>query len=129
MGSKKISPSPELFECETCGFETSQEPMLAEHMREHRDTLGLECVMRCRACCFESEYAPFLWGHIQKKRHKAVVFYMKALAEKKKKLEAYSLLEYVYGEKTANKVIRDVCGNEKERFPSNVDPTKWPFSS
>ncbi|BAU79976.1 hypothetical protein A9K97_gp375 [Tokyovirus A1] len=124
MGSNK---NPELFECETCGFATSKEHELGEHMREHNETLGLQCIMRCHACCFESDYAPLLWGHIQKKRHKAIIFYMKAQAEGKKKLDAYSLLEYVYGEKTANKVVRDVCGNERERFPSSVDPKKWPF--
>nr|WQM86981.1 hypothetical protein [Marseillevirus cajuinensis] len=128
MGSKK-TPSPELFECETCGFETSQELSLAEHMREHNKTLGLKCRMKCNACCFDAEYAPILWGHIQKKRHKATIFYMKAVSEKRKKTEAYSLLKYVYGEKTADKVIRDICGNENGCFPSNIDPSKWPFAS
>nr|WQM87264.1 hypothetical protein [Marseillevirus cajuinensis] len=111
MGSKKPIklPSDLLFECKTCEFKTQNQQEFREHTLLHYSVLPLECKMKCHLCDVEEDSASLFWNHLEKKRHRAYVFYTENIAyfKEKNRRNAMNLTSEKFGAKTARKVETD----------------------
>jgi len=111
MGSKErvVLPEELCFECSTCNFKTQKQQEFKEHALLHYNVLPLECRMKCHLCDVEEKSAPLFWNHLEKKRHKARVFYTENAAyfrDDDGRRAMYLTVEK-FGEKTARKVDVD----------------------